>query len=67
MVLETEHGLVTVILMPRTNVTDGQYVSFDGMRALLVSLDNGSAAIIADADQSIEALPELLRRSLLMS
>jgi hypothetical protein len=65
MVLDTAQGLVTVIFMPRTDVTDGQSVSFDDMRALLVSLDRGSAAIIANADQSIENLPDLLRRTLL--
>ncbi|MGD9021395.1 MAG: DUF3379 family protein [Lysobacterales bacterium] len=67
MVLETEHGLVTVILMPRTNVTDGQYVSFDGMRALMVTLERGSAAIIAAAGQPIGNLPDLLRRTLVIA
>jgi hypothetical protein len=64
MVLDTKAGLVTVIFMPRTDVTDGQSISFDDMQALLVSLERGSAAIIASAGQSIETLPDLLRRSL---
>ena len=64
MVLDTADGLVTVIFMPRTDVTDGRSVSFDDMRAVLVSLDRGSAAIIANADQAVEDLPNLLRRTL---
>ena len=67
MVLDTDQGLVTVIFMPRTDVTDGQSVSFDDMRAVLVSLDHGSAAIIANADQAIEDLPDLLRKTLVTS
>lgn len=59
--------LVTVIFMPRTDVTDGQLVSFDDMQAVLVSLERGSAAIIANANQSIENLPDLLRRALVIT
>ena len=64
MVLDTDHGLVTVIFMPRTRVDDGQSVDFDDMRALMVSLERGSAAIIAGTDQPIGNLPDLLRRTL---
>ena len=63
MVLDTSQGLVTVIFMPRTDVTDGQSVSFDDMQAVLVSLERGSAAIIANAGQPIENLPDMLRRT----
>jgi hypothetical protein len=59
--------LVTVIFMPRTDVTDGQLVSFDDMQAVLVSLERGLAAIIANANQSIENLPDLLRRALVIT
>jgi hypothetical protein len=48
-------------------VTDGQLVSFDDMQAVLVSLERGSAAIIANANQSIENLPDLLRRALVIT
>jgi hypothetical protein len=58
---------VTVIFMPRTDVTDGQLVSFDDMQAVLVSLERGLAAIIANANQSIENLPDLLRRALVIT
>jgi hypothetical protein len=64
MVLDTTQGLVTVIFMPHTDVTDGQVVSFDDMRAVLVSLNRGSAAIIANTGQGVENLPDLLRRNL---
>ena len=66
MVLDTDQGLVTVIFMPHTDVTDGENVSFDDMQALLVSLDHGSAAIIAKAGQSLGDLPDLLRNGLVV-
>ena len=45
MVLATENGPLTVIYMPGTEVTDHEVLAFDGMEAMLVSLERGSAVI----------------------
>lgn len=52
MILNTESGPVTVIYMPETRVTDRETLAFDDVRALLVALPRGSAAIIG-ADQKL--------------
>jgi hypothetical protein len=39
-------------------------VEFDHMHALLVSLEQGSAAIIGDQSQAVENLENLIRSSL---
>ena len=63
MVVNTDQGPMTVLFMPKTQVTDGQVVSFEHMRALIVNLDHGSAAIIGNQSQSIESLESLIRKS----
>ena len=55
---------MTIILMPNTQVTDGEMVEFDQMHAMLVNLDHGSAAIIGDASQNVESLVGVVRDSL---
>ncbi len=64
MVIDTAQGLMTVILMPHTDVADGQLIEFQDMRALLVSLGTGSAAIIGDQNQGFEELQAMVRQSL---
>ena len=64
MVIDTQQGLMTVILMPHTNVTDGEIVEFEKMHALLVDLGPGSAAIIGEQNQGVETLQNLVRESL---
>ena len=64
MVVSTDQGPMTIIFMPRTNVTDGEVITFDQQHALLVSLDHGSVAIIGDRSQSLENLEPMLRNSL---
>jgi hypothetical protein len=64
MVLHTEHGPVTLIFMPDRGVTGGGLVVFDGMQAQLVSLANGSAAIIATSDQDISGVYALVVNSI---
>jgi len=54
MVLNTESGPVTVFYMPGTHVTDHEILAFDGNEAVLVDLENGSAAIIGAGAQGIE-------------
>jgi len=51
------------ILMPKTQVTDGEIVEFDQMHALLVNLDHGSAAIIGEQSQNVENLVAMVRDS----
>jgi len=64
MVLDTERGLVTVIYMPATTVTDGEHVRFDNHDAVLVTLRSGSAVIIGSESQQVAGLYSLIRGSL---
>lgn len=64
MVVTTDQGPMTIIYMPKTRVTDGEMVRFDAMHALLVNLENGSAAIIGTQSQNVENLVVMVRDSL---
>ena len=64
MVVSTEQGPMTIILMPNTRVTDGEMVRFDQMQARLVSLEHGSVAIIGELSQNVESLVGMVRDSL---
>ena len=64
MVLNTEQGLVTLIYMPETDVNDRETLEFDGMKALLVGLEKGSAAIIGTGSQSISELYSFVHESI---
>jgi hypothetical protein len=64
MVVSTDQGPMTIIFMPETQVDDGDRVEFDQMHALLVSLEQGSAAIIGNQSQRLENLAPLVRESL---
>jgi hypothetical protein len=64
MVVSTAQGPVTILFMPKTDVTDGEVIQFDQQHALLVSLEYGSAAIIGEQSQSIANLESMLRNSL---
>jgi hypothetical protein len=67
MVVSTEQGPMTIIFMPETQVHDGDMIEFDRMHALLVNLEQGSAAIIGEQSQSVENLAPLVRESLKVS
>ncbi len=64
MVVSTSQGPMTIIFMPKTQVTDGEMVSFDQMHAFLLNLEHGSAAVIGKQSQSVESLEAVLRESL---
>jgi len=65
MVLNTDQGPVTVIYMPATEVNDHETLEFDGMQALLVSLEKGSAAIIGTGSQGISKLYSVIQESII--
>jgi len=65
MVLNTNQGPVTVIYMPATEVNDHETLEFDGMQALLVSLEKGSAVIIGTGSQSITSLYSVVQESII--
>jgi len=65
MVLNTSEGPVTVIYMPATEVNDRETLEFGGMRALLVSLEKGSAAIIGTESQGLSALYSVIHDSII--
>jgi len=64
MVLNTQHGPVTVIYMPETPVTDRGRFAFDGREVLLVGLQSGSAAIIGRPAQQVDDLYALVHESI---
>ena len=66
MVIDTEQGLMTIILMPHTDVNNGEVVEFENMHALLIELGPGSAAIIGEQGQRIETLQSMVRQSLII-
>jgi hypothetical protein len=67
MVLNTERGPVTVILMPTTSVDDGESRLENGMQAQLVSLSRGSIAVMGADAGSVEHLASRVRESILPS
>lgn len=64
MVLNTSEGPVTVIYMPTTEVNDREILEFNGMQALLVKLEKGSAAIIGTGSQGVLALYSVIQDSI---
>ena len=64
MVVNTDQGPMTIIFMPKTQVTDGEIVRFEQMHALLVNLEHGSAAIIGNQSQSVDKLKVVIKDSL---
>ncbi len=64
MVVSTDQGPMTIIYMPKIQVDDGEMVKFDQMQALLVNLEQGSAAIIGKQSQDVEKLVVMVRDSL---
>jgi hypothetical protein len=64
MVVSTDQGPMTIIFMPKTQVTDGETVHFDQMHAFLVSLEHGSVAIIGKQSQAVESFGVVIRESL---
>ena len=64
MVVSTDQGPMTIIFMPKTQVTDGEMFKFDQMHAFLVNLEHGSAAIIGNQSQAVENMESLIRQSL---
>lgn len=65
MVLNTERGPVTVILMPATSVDDSESLLDNGMQAQLVALSRGSIALLGADAASVKALAPLVRESIL--
>jgi hypothetical protein len=65
MVLNTEQGPVTVILMPKTSVTDHESLSVNGLHAYLVALSRGSAAIIGASNDQVAKLGPMVHDSII--
>jgi hypothetical protein len=61
MVLASNAGLVTVIYMPETTVTQPVLLEWDGIRAEVIALSSGSAAIIGAPGDSGTELRALLK------
>jgi hypothetical protein len=64
MVVSTDQGPMTIIYMPETQAIDGEVIQFDQVRASLVNLEHGSAAIIGNRSQDVNPLVAMVRNSL---
>jgi len=64
MIVQTDQGMVNLIVMPKTTVTDRKLVEFGGMQAHLVALGSASVAIIGRQDQSVAGMDALIRNSI---
>jgi len=64
MVLNTSEGLVTVIYMPETGVTDREHMEFDQVNALYVAMERGSAIIISP-QPDVDSLYALVQQSII--
>lgn len=64
MVVSTDQGNITLIVMPRTRVNDGQRIAFEEMEAHLVSLGPMSAALIGTPDQDVASFDALVRNGI---
>lgn len=64
MVVSTDQGPMTIIFMPKAQVTDGEMLEFNQMHAYLVDLEPGSVAIIGEQSQDVEKINEFIRSSL---
>lgn len=64
MVLNTDRGLITVLYMPETQVSDGEQILFDDSEAVLVKLHSGSAVIIGSRLQRVSELHSLVQESI---
>ena len=64
MIVQTDQGMVNLILMPKTPVKDRLLVEFGDMQAHLVALGNASAAIIGRRDQFVTGIDALVRNSI---
>jgi hypothetical protein len=67
MVLNTQSGPVTVIYMPETAVADRATLDFDGVEAILVDLQVGSAAVIGSGEQEVSSLYAMVQGSIFPS
>jgi hypothetical protein len=65
MVLNTERGPVTVILMPATTVDDRGDLLENGMEARILSLDRGSIAVMGADAAAVEIVASSARESIL--
>ena len=64
MVLNTEQGPITVILMPDTAVTDRKSLTINGVQAYLVTLSRGSAVIMGSGSELVSSMAPMVRKSI---
>jgi len=64
MVISSATGLVTVIYMPHTEVSEPTLLRFDEMEARVIALSTGSAAIIGAGDPDFTGIEALLKASI---
>jgi hypothetical protein len=66
MVVATVEGPVTVYYMPKTNIRkDRVNFDIDDAKAVLVAMEKGSLAIIADTQQQLASIEPMLQENLM--
>ena len=63
LIVKTPTGPVTVLYMPSLKVDDGETLEFDGMRAQLVRVSGGAAAIIGTPTQQVDSYYALVQNA----
>jgi hypothetical protein len=56
LVIQGQHGPVTILLMPEERVAESIPLEGDSVRGMIVPVGNGSIAIIADRDEPLDPL-----------
>jgi anti-sigma factor RsiW len=64
LVIQGEHGPVTVLLMPEHQVTEETLLAGEGMRGVIVPVGNGSIAIVGDSRERLDPIRQNVMNSI---
>ncbi len=67
LVIQGEHGPVTILLMPEEYVAEPQRLSGDNVNGVILPVGNGSIAIIGSRDERLERIQESVLKSVAWS
>ena len=67
LVIQGEHGPVTILLMPEEYVAEPQYLNGDNIKGVILPVGNGSIAIIGERDERLDKIQESVLKSVAWS
>jgi hypothetical protein len=67
LVIQGEHGPVTILLMPEEYVAEPQRLSGDNIKGVILPVGNGSIAIIGERDERLDRIQESVLKSVAWS